>query len=112
MSTFDEVLSQVIDLLQREGRVAYRVLKRRFALDEEYVEDLKADLIDAKRLAVDEDGKVLVWVGEGTAPVASPQSFPPPSHSPASYTPPHLAERILAEQAALEARGTTDGERK
>src|SRR5215510_9214230 len=63
MSTFDEVLSQVIDLLQREGRVAYRVLKRRFALDEEYVEDLKADLIDAKRVAVDEDGKVLVWTG-------------------------------------------------
>ena len=69
MSTFDEVLAQVIDLLQREGRVAYRVLKRRFALDDEYIEDLKADLIDAKRLAVDEDGKVLVWVG--ASPVQS-----------------------------------------
>src|SRR5206468_5044370 len=34
------------------------------------------------------------------------------SQSPASYTPRHLAERILAEQAALEARGATDGERK
>src|SRR5262245_25130698 len=32
--------------------------------------------------------------------------------SPVSYTPPHLAERIRAEQAALEARGKTDGERK
>src|SRR5712692_9107020 len=31
---------------------------------------------------------------------------------PITYTPPHLAERIRAEQAALEARGTTDGERK
>jgi class 3 adenylate cyclase len=31
---------------------------------------------------------------------------------PASYTPSHLAERIRAEQAALEARGNTDGERK
>src|SRR5712692_9900595 len=66
MPTFDEVLSQVIDLLQREGRVAYRVLKRRFALDDEYVEDLKADLIDAKRVAADEDGKVLVWTGKDT----------------------------------------------
>jgi class 3 adenylate cyclase/predicted ATPase len=65
MGTFDEVLTQVIDMLQREGRVAYRVLKRRFALDDEYIEDLKADLIDAKRLAVDEDSKVLVWVGKG-----------------------------------------------
>ena len=31
---------------------------------------------------------------------------------PASYTPPHLAQRILAEQQALEARGGRDGERK
>ncbi|WP_201703801.1 AAA family ATPase [Paraburkholderia kirstenboschensis] len=33
---------------------------------------------------------------------------PPPIH----YTPPHLAERILAEHAALKARGETAGERK
>ena len=31
---------------------------------------------------------------------------------PIMYTPRHLAERILAEQAALEARGAPDGERK
>ena len=37
--TFDEVLSQVQELLRREQRVSYRGLKRRFALDDEYVED-------------------------------------------------------------------------
>ena len=31
---------------------------------------------------------------------------------PINYTPKHLAQRILAEQAALEARGITEGERK
>ncbi len=31
---------------------------------------------------------------------------------PITYTPRHLAERILAEQAAMEARGAPDGERK
>src|SRR5262245_21228944 len=31
---------------------------------------------------------------------------------PIAYTPRHLAERILAEQAAMEARGAIDGERK
>src|SRR5713226_3050121 len=31
---------------------------------------------------------------------------------PISYTPPHLSDRIRAEQAAMEARGATDGERK
>src|SRR5262245_52574370 len=31
---------------------------------------------------------------------------------PRSYTPPYLAERIQAERAAMEARGSADGERK
>lgn len=61
--TFDEILQQTQALLQYEGRVSYRALKRRFALDDEYIEDLKAELIDAKRIAADEQGKVLVWVG-------------------------------------------------
>jgi TOMM system kinase/cyclase fusion protein len=61
--TFDEVLAHVQELLQREKRIAYRSLKRRLALDDESLEDLKAELIDAKRVAVDEDGKVLVWAG-------------------------------------------------
>lgn len=60
---FDEVLSRVVELLQKEQRVSYRALKRRFELDDEYIEDLKAELIDAKELAVDKDGKVLVWKG-------------------------------------------------
>ncbi|HKA56953.1 MAG TPA: adenylate/guanylate cyclase domain-containing protein, partial [Candidatus Binatia bacterium] len=64
--TFEEILAQVREQLRREGRVAYRILKRRFALSDDDLEDLKADLIDAKRLAVDDGGKVLVWVGEGT----------------------------------------------
>jgi hypothetical protein len=38
--TFDEILAQVLDLLQRRGRVSYRTLKRRFALDDAYLEDL------------------------------------------------------------------------
>jgi class 3 adenylate cyclase len=70
--TFDDVLVQVVDLLQRQGRVSYRALKRRFALDDDYLEDLKAELIKAQRLAVDEDGEVLVWTGiPGTAPPLS-----------------------------------------
>src|SRR5712692_9652648 len=115
--TFDEVLSQVQDLLQREQRVSYRGLKRRFALDDEYVEDLKEELIGAKRLAADEDGRFLVWTGAAQVPgstfqVSSSPSPAPNSQPPAAYTPPHLAERIRAEQAAMEARGLPDGERK
>jgi class 3 adenylate cyclase len=63
--TFDEVLEQVRELLQSKGRVAYRALKRRFEIDDEYLEDLKAELIDAEHVARDEEGKVLVWTGKG-----------------------------------------------
>jgi TOMM system kinase/cyclase fusion protein len=64
--TVDELLAEVVALLRREGRISYRLLKRRFALDDEYLADLKAELIDAKRLAADEDGKVLVWIGNSS----------------------------------------------
>lgn len=67
---FDEVLAQVQELLQREKRVSYRGLKRRFALDDEYLGDLKEELIGARRLAADEEGRFLVWTG-GTTVVSS-----------------------------------------
>src|SRR5262249_17777032 len=44
--------------------------------------------------------------------VRGPESGVASTQSPVSYTPKHLAERILVEQTALEARGTPDGERK
>ena len=69
--TFDETRARVLEVLQREGRVSYRALRRRFDLDEEYLEDLKAEIIQAKKLAVDEDGAVLVWTGD-TALVPPP----------------------------------------
>src|SRR6266446_8528834 len=72
---YDAILAQVLTLLQQEQRIAYRVLKRRFQLDDDLLEDLKEDLIYAKQLAVDEDGRVLVWTGgpvEPTTQGASP----------------------------------------
>src|SRR4029453_5984183 len=80
--TFDDILLQVQDLLQREKRVSYRGLKRRFALDDEYLEDLKEELIGAKRLAADEDGRFLVWRGD-----QQPAAVPSP---PLSYQSPVL----------------------
>ncbi len=50
--TFDDILAQVLDLLQRETRVSYRALKRRFDLDDNYLEDVKDELIYAKKLAL------------------------------------------------------------
>jgi len=67
---FYDVLAQVIALIQREGRTSYRALKRQFALDDDAIEDLKEELIVARRLAVDEHGRVLVWTGEAACPAA------------------------------------------
>lgn len=67
---FYTMLDQVVELLRSRGRVTYRALKRQFNLDDEFLEDLKAEIIKGQRLAVDEDGVVLVWRGSehrGTA---------------------------------------------
>src|SRR5215510_15898724 len=85
--TFKDVLAQVIDWLQQDKRITYRALKRQFDLDDEYLEDLKAELIQAKQLAVDEEGVVLVWTGvsaisEPTSPPAQPTPSPAAQQQP------------------------------
>ena len=67
---FEEIIDHVIAILQRRGRVTYRTLKRQFQLDDDALEDLKEELIYGQRLAVDEDGRVLVWMGEEEPPAA------------------------------------------
>src|SRR5215471_18740258 len=99
---YEELVAKVVELLQREKRVPYRALKRRFALDDDYVEDLKIDLIEAKRLAVDENDRILVWIGDAQE-VAAPsalltqslatQQQPSPQVTPLPTAPPRDAER-------------------
>lgn len=66
--TFDAVPAGVLDLLQRQGQVSYRALKRRVDLDDDYLEALKAELTAAQQLARDEAGEVLVWTGARCSP--------------------------------------------
>ena len=105
--TFEEILDQAMAMLQRRGRLTYGTLKRQFQLDDAALDDLKNELIAGQRVAVDEQGNVLVWTGaevsvpHPTAPPASSQDRPP-----LSYTPKHLAEKILT------TRSTLEGERK
>jgi hypothetical protein len=89
---YEAILAQVLELLQREKRLSYRVLKRRLGVDDDELEDLKEDLIYAKRLAVDEEGRVLVWTGDATAepPAVLPECAP--DQAPLAYTPAHLTQ--------------------
>jgi predicted ATPase/class 3 adenylate cyclase len=80
--TFEEILDQALALLQRRGRLTYRALKRQFQLDDDALEDLKAEIIKGQRLAVDEEGEVLVWTGGASMPPASIASPPPHREAP------------------------------
>jgi len=81
---FYSLLDDVLELLRRRGRVTYRALKRQFHLDDDVLDDLKEELIKAQRVAVDENGDVLVWVGDvGSTPAPTPPS-PQPVQMPAA----------------------------
>ena len=100
---YEAVLAQVVALLQQEQRVAYRVLKRRLHLDDDILEDLKDDLIYAKKLAVDEDGRVLVWTGGTSSAPTTPSPVPLP-------TTPDISP--AQSEAAAVAPPTPDAERR
>src|SRR5256714_4141728 len=105
--TFEEILDHAITMLQRRGRLTYGTLKRQFQLDDAALDDLKDELIYGQCLAVDEEGRVLVWTG-GSAAVPPPAASPAQeqTRAPLAYTPKHLADKILTTRSALE------GERK
>ena len=105
--TFEEILDQAIAMLQRCGRLTYGTLKRQFQLDDAALDDLKDELIYGQRVAVDEDGRVLVWAGDTVmVPAKSATPVEAPVRAPLTYTPPYLVEKILTSRHALE------GERK
>lgn len=73
---FDTLLAQICELLQRQGHVSYWALKRRFDLSDEDIVGLKVELIEVQELAVDRDGKMLVWAGGAAATTGVDQPAP------------------------------------
>src|SRR5437764_14932868 len=91
---FADLLEQTITLLQHQGRISYGALKRRFGLDDAYLEDLKIELIEAQQLARDENGRILVWVGQSTpVPLPAPEPASPPVPPLPHGDPPHIDRR-------------------
>ena len=120
--TFEELLDQVLAMLQRRGRVAYRAVQRQFDLDDAALADVKEALLYAHAELVADDGRGLMWTGTA-GPTLILTASPPEAHpllaaamvpvrtrqpdtAPLAYTPPHLTDKILASRATLE------GERK
>ena len=75
---FVAIVDQAIALLRQRGRLTYRTLQVQFQLDDAHLEVLKDELIAGQRLAVDEEGRVLVWTGETSSVPASISPAPPP----------------------------------
>jgi len=87
--TFDEILAQIIDLLKHQGRVSYRAIKRRFDIDDDYIEDLKEELLYVHPV-IDDEGRGLMWTGDtasGQAVVPQPAQ---PTPQPAAQQQPSL----------------------
>ncbi len=95
--TFDDILEQVIAFLKRQGRISYSALRRRFDLDDAYLEDLKDELLFSHPV-VDEGGRGLVWTGETeTSQAVASQSEQTPQ-------PPTTRETYPAHEPPLESR--------
>src|SRR5712692_4936718 len=82
---FYDILDQVIALLKQRGRASYRALKVQFQLDDESLEALKEELLYTHSV-VDDQGRGLVWTGNGEGtidtPAPPPQAIPsPPTHA-------------------------------
>src|SRR5262245_66530892 len=103
---YEELVAKVIELLQREKRVPYRVLKRQFDLDDDYIEDLKIDLIEAKQLAIDENDRILVWIGDAQA-VTSQGAQPTQPPAAQAQQSPQVTPRATAPSPDAERRQLT-----
>lgn len=81
---FSEIIQQAVALLQRNGRVTYRVLQREFELDDGQLEDLKEDLLFSHPEIIDADVRGLVWTDGETA--ATQPAVITPSAKPKTIT--------------------------
>ncbi len=106
--TFEEILAHIIEVLQREGRISYRALQRRFDLDDAYLDDVKVELIEAKQLARDENGRILVWAEQATTTAPPPIAQEgPPGSLPGVQTPQEASAHVAPGVPEAERRQLT-----
>ena len=99
---FSDIIDQTKTLLQRQGRITYRTLKREFNLDDTALEDLKFELIEGQELAVDKDGKILVWIGTSSGhPRGSGEPLQAEEPAPVHSTPSALSAEAERRQLTV-----------
>jgi class 3 adenylate cyclase len=87
--------------------VSYRALKRQFDLDDAYLADLKVEIIEVHRLAVEQDGTMLVWTGAA-------QATPAPTATSLQAAQPQapLGEHTARSESPLAEPSVPDAERR
>ena len=103
---FDQILDQAIEMLQRRGRISYRALKRQFDLDDDYLNDLRDEILYTQSNVVEDGERGLIWTVTPEPVSNAPDPLDMSERSPLAYTPQHLTNKILNSHAALQ------GERK
>src|SRR5215470_18365963 len=77
--TFDDILEQALEMLQRRGRVSYRALQVQFQLDDDLLKLLTDEIVEVHQFARNQEGKMLVWTGgTGEVPSLTPPMPQPP----------------------------------
>ena len=97
------LLPAVMAWLRQEGRVTYCTLQYVFGIDATLMAEIRKELA-FRRLAMDEDGEGLVWVGETPTRAPSGEMTPSPPKatiSPASSTPQPVRSAPEAERRQL-----------
>ena len=105
--TFEEILDQATAMLQRRGRVSYRTLTLQFHLDAESLAALKEELIEVHHLAVDQDGRMLVWTGEASTTPVLPSPQPSQQARQQEDQPPQMVSPATPRSADAERRQLT-----
>ena len=99
VSKFYDLVDQVTALLRQHGRLSYRALVRQFGLDDARLADLVFELIEVQRVAVDQNGTILVLAQE--APPPSPDPAEADQESSHSASPPAGPDEAEAERRHL-----------
>ena len=103
---FSRVLHAAIGLLVMEGRLSYRRLQAEFDLNDTQFEAIRFELTEVRRLAVDQDGVILVWAGDGERARGSGTSAGTRGTPPASRLAEPAAHARAAEVVAATAPGS------
>jgi class 3 adenylate cyclase len=95
--TFEELLTQAVAMLQRQGRVSYRALRRQFDLDDAAFGDLKEVLLYAHPEIMDDEDRGLIWAPDDAATPSPASSSSQPAPRPALQEGPPLPDAPPAE---------------